>query len=115
MDAYTFRRTSTYTGPREAIQHLVRILPSETTHFGDGLTCRVRTSPVRPVTPTPKPKPANWSQFRLAGAISALTTLATTRLPDPRDDADLREAVALLTAIRRRQEERKNLNVENER
>lgn len=102
MDAHTFRRTATYTGPREAIRRLVRILPSETTHFNDGLTCRVRTGPVRPVTHIPKPKPANWSQFRLAGAISALTTLATTRLPDPRDDADLREALALLVGIVRR-------------
>lgn len=102
MDAHTFRRTATYTGPREAIWHCVRSLPSETTHLGGGLICRARTGPVRPVTPTPKPKPANWSQFRLAGAIAALTTLATTRLPDPRDDADLREALALLVGIMRR-------------
>ncbi len=102
MDAHTFRRTATYTGPREAIRELASTMIADDIHYSDGVTQSIKLSKVRPVTTTPKPKPANWSQFRLAGAISALTTLATTRLPDPRDDADLREALALLVGIMRR-------------
>ena len=102
MDAYTFRRTSTYTGPHEAIRELAFTMLVGVVHYSDGVTQSIKLSKVRPVTHTPKPKPANWSQFRLAGAISALAALATTRLPDPRDDADLREALALLVGIVRR-------------
>ena len=109
---HTFRQTVVYTGPREALldvaagYHVSTVGPDK-----HGVTRHhLAPSKVRPVLP-PK-RPANYATFRLAGAINALSTLAATRLPDPRDDADLREALALLGGIERRRRERNESNME---
>jgi len=116
MPTHTFRQTVVYTGPREALldvsagYHVSTVGPDK-----HGVTrhhlapSKVRTLP----DPDAPPKrPANYTTFRLAGALSALSTLASTRLPDPRDDADLREALALLGGIERRRRERNESNME---
>lgn len=63
---------------------------------------------------TPKQDAAratNWLYFQVASAVGNLGwVMRRVRLPDPRDDADLREALTLLTGIDRRRVERRDLN-----
>lgn len=53
-----------------------------------------------------------WTYRQIAGALGNLEVQLTrgVRLPDPRDDADFREAVRLLRGIDARRRERKEVN-----
>lgn len=120
MDAHTFKHTVTYHGPLDLLRPIHAALIATTVSERGGITRTASVSKLRNLAPkpsTPKQDVArsvNWLRFQIAGAVGHLSVALSqgVRLPDPRDDADLREAVALLTAIRRRQEQRKNLNVE---
>lgn len=114
MTPATFRHTLTYRGPYAALVEIAKGYTAGTVDAGDGVTRTATVTPVRRtgVQPTPKQAHArsvNWLHFQIAGAVGHLSHALTcgVKLPDPRDDADLREACRLLTAIRRRQSERK--------
>lgn len=56
----------------------------------------------------------NWLYFQIASAVGNLGWTSTLgSLPDPQDDADLREALALLRRIDRRRVERRDNLKEN--
>ena len=109
-------RTTRISGVFEAIaEQVAASLPiGRTVHMDITLDVRtgryVRTDGAKPSTPAQTAaRSMNWLHFQIAGAVGHLShALACgVKLPDPRDDADLREATRLLTAIRRRQSERK--------
>jgi hypothetical protein len=115
MDRATFRHLVTYRGPYAALVEIAKGYTVGTVDAGDDVTRTATVSKVRRLSP-PQSTPAqaharslNWLHFQIAGAVGHLSHALTcgVKLPDPRDDADLREAVNLLTAIRRRQSERK--------
>lgn len=115
IDRLHIRRTLTYSGPTEAVlAQLADSKPDGTHTLRKDVVLTIKTAPhPKPGKPsTPKQAHArslNWLHFQIAGAVGHLSHALTcgVKLPDPRDDADLREATRLLTAIRRRQSERK--------
>lgn len=114
-------RTTRISGVFEAVAAQVAAsLPiGRTVHTDVTLDVRMgrytRTAEVKPSTPAQTAARANnWLRFQIAGAVGHLSTALSrgARLPDPRDDADLREALALLGGIERRRRERNESNME---
>lgn len=116
----TFRRTFTYTGPKERVAMTHSWCANYDITDSDGIRRTSIVSKLRTLRP-PKPSTAaqdkarsvSWLQLQIAAAVGHLGSALTrgVRLPSAQDDADLREALALLTAVDRRRRERNNLNV----
>lgn len=111
----TFRHIVTYVGERVDLSELRARLPEHDRMGRDGIrrtstVSKLRTlRPPKPSTPAQdKARGVSWLQLQVAAAVVHLGTALSrgVRLPSAQDDADLREALALLTAIDRRRRER---------
>ena len=120
MDAATFHHTVTYTGPRAALATIRDGYTTGVTDAGDGVRRVATLSKLRDLTPkvsTPAhdvTRATNWLYFQIAGAVGHLSVqLQRGAKLAPQDDADLREALALLRRIDRRRVERRDNLKEN--
>lgn len=112
-------RTVRFAGVFEAVARQVAMsLPTGRTKKG-GVTLDVTqgrymaTYSAKPATPKQDATRAlNWTYLQIAGAIGNLEVQLSrgVRLPDPRDDADFREAVRLLRGIDARRRQRKEVS-----
>lgn len=115
MTPATFRHTVIYHGPRATLAAIRDAFTTGTVDAGDGVTRTASLSKLRNLAPppsTPKQVAArsvNWLHFQIAGAVGHLSFAVANgvRLPSAQDDADLREALALLAGIDRRRRDRK--------
>jgi len=120
MTPAAFHHTVTYTGPRAVLATIRDGYTTGVTDVGDGVRRVATLSKLRDLAPkasTPAQtatRATNWLYFQIAGAVGHLSVqLQRGAKLAPQDDADLREALALLAGINRRRVERRDNAKEN--